>query len=180
MPFNREKVVQYARKWALSTNSDFPRCGNDCTNFVSQCLYAGGWTMVGAYEHEKDDNVWWYKDARTYPFTDTCVSVWLPFGGHHALRHCSYTWAGAQNLYNFLQASKRGTELMDESYLDRGDVIQIARNSDNHVHHSMVVVQKVKGDLLLAYHTDDQLDKPLSSINLTDDFFVYWKLSDAI
>ena len=35
--------VNYARKWAFSRNPayyDFENIGGDCTNFVSQCLYA--------------------------------------------------------------------------------------------------------------------------------------------
>src|SRR5262249_10993608 len=126
MPFNRELVVEYARKWALSENPNFYRYGDDCTNFVSQCLLAGGWTMVGTFEHRKDDNVWWC-DVDGHTFLG-CLA------GHNA----SYTWAGAQNFYNFLQATQRGTQVPDWRELDRGDVIQLQTLDDDHVHHSMV------------------------------------------
>jgi len=43
--YSREKTVNYARKYALIYNkqyTDFSNSGGDCTNFVSQCVYAGG------------------------------------------------------------------------------------------------------------------------------------------
>ena len=46
--YDRERAVLYARRWALSRNplfADFTGLGGNCTNFVSQCLYAGGCVM---------------------------------------------------------------------------------------------------------------------------------------
>ena len=43
--FNSNNAIAYARKYALEYNSnyiDFNDMGGDCTNFISQCLYAGG------------------------------------------------------------------------------------------------------------------------------------------
>ena len=44
MRYNRKKAVEYALKWALDRNPrylDYDDLGGDCTNFISQCLYAG-------------------------------------------------------------------------------------------------------------------------------------------
>ena len=46
--YNRARAVEYARKWALSRNplfTNFAGQGGDCTNFVSQCVYAGSCKM---------------------------------------------------------------------------------------------------------------------------------------
>ena len=46
--FDREGAVSYARKWAKNRNPEyynFDRIGGDCTNFASQCLFAGCKTM---------------------------------------------------------------------------------------------------------------------------------------
>ncbi len=46
--YDREKAVQYANQWAYRRNPrfyDFSSIGGDCTNFASQCLYAGGQVM---------------------------------------------------------------------------------------------------------------------------------------
>ena len=43
-PYDREAAVAYAHRWAFGRNpaySNFDGMGGDCTNFASQCLYAG-------------------------------------------------------------------------------------------------------------------------------------------
>ena len=47
-PYDRDAAVAYARRWALSRNPlyyDFEDIGGDCTNFASQCLFAGAGVM---------------------------------------------------------------------------------------------------------------------------------------
>ncbi len=44
------KAVEYARKYALQANPAYPVFENNCTNFVSQCLVAGGISMEGSKE----------------------------------------------------------------------------------------------------------------------------------
>lgn len=42
--YQREKAVEYAKKWAYRRNPkyyNYDGVGGDCTNFVSQCIYAG-------------------------------------------------------------------------------------------------------------------------------------------
>ena len=44
----RENAVAYARKFAFSQNPNFANfagIGGNCTNFVSQCIYAAGCEM---------------------------------------------------------------------------------------------------------------------------------------
>lgn len=53
--FDQAKAQRYADTYALSSNSLYRYWpDNDCTNFVSQCLYAGGMK-------ECDD--WYYNNA---------------------------------------------------------------------------------------------------------------------
>ena len=57
MEYNREKAVEYAHKWAFERNPayyNFEGIGGDCTNFISQCIHAGGAPM----NYTKD--VGWY------------------------------------------------------------------------------------------------------------------------
>jgi hypothetical protein len=162
MPFNRQSVVKYARKWALSTNPEYPRFENDCTSFASQSLYAGGWTMIGKHSalDRKADNVWWY--------------------GGSLFTRASYTWGGAQNFHDFLSVSGRGTKVTGPAALDLGDIVQL-KGSDGIVYHTMVVTGKTQNDLLLSYHTTDHLDESLNAIRERnpDDSLVYWKVSDS-
>ena len=47
-PYDRRAAVAYAHRWAYHRNPDFynfDELGGDCTNFASQCLYAGSGVM---------------------------------------------------------------------------------------------------------------------------------------
>ena len=61
IPYDREAAVHYAHRWAYGRNPRFynyDTLGGDCTNFASQCLYAGtgimnytpiyGWYYINA------------------------------------------------------------------------------------------------------------------------------------
>ena len=46
--YDRVAAVEYARKWALSSNpqiKDYEQWGGNCTNYISQCINAGGIPM---------------------------------------------------------------------------------------------------------------------------------------
>ena len=78
IPYDRGAAVDYARRWALSRNPafyDFSDIGGDCTNFVSQCIYAG----AGVMNYTKDTG-WYYISS-----SDRTPS-----------------WTGVEYLYDFL------------------------------------------------------------------------------
>jgi Putative amidase domain len=168
--YNRSTAVTYAKGWWNSTNPMFGRMSNDCTNFVSQCVFAGGWPMVGSHNvlDRAKDNQWWFGGSR---FTTA-----------------SYTWGGAQNFYRFLSVSGRGSKLFEIGaecveeigQMRDGDVVQM-KDATGHVYHTMLVTGRDGADLLLTYHTSDHLDKKMSAITLSAGHkFVGWKLRDTI
>ena len=54
--YNRQAAVQYANLWWNRRNPAFPNFTVDCTNYISQCLLAGGAPMRGAPNRGKG---WW-------------------------------------------------------------------------------------------------------------------------
>lgn len=71
--YDLSKAIAYADKWALSRNPSYSYYGGrggDCSNFVSQCLHAGGFPMNSAwygYGNDKDAKNWISQnDLRTY------------------------------------------------------------------------------------------------------------------
>lgn len=59
--YDRLAALEYASEWALKRNPaymNFHNLGGDCTNFCSQCLYAGAGQMNRA-KHLG----WYYVDA---------------------------------------------------------------------------------------------------------------------
>jgi hypothetical protein len=149
--YSRSSAAAYARKWAKTDNPAYGRIEpNDCTNFVSQALLEGGWTMVGGSVWDrKDDTVWWFGKS------------WFTKG--------SYSWGGAQNLYNFMKKSGRGTVAATPMDLEVGDILQMDMGPGHYhagrIGHSMVVTDKKDGDLFLSYHEPHKLDEPFSSIS---------------
>jgi len=145
--YNRDAAVDYAHFWAYRRNPiyfDFTKYGGDCTNFVSQCLHAGGARMnfepiVG----------WYYKS-----FYDRTPS-----------------WTGPEYLYRFLTTNKGigpyGWEIPLSEVLP-GDVIQMSF-IPNIWDHSMIVVDTGinpnPDNVLIATHSADSDYRPISTYN---------------
>ncbi|MBE6644171.1 MAG: amidase [Ruminococcaceae bacterium] len=151
-PYKRENAIEYARKFAFSQNSyfgNFRGIGGNCTNFVSQAIFAGSCQMN---------------------YTPT-------FGWYYiSLNERSPSWTGVEYFYNFMVGNSGigpfGKEVsIDE--LEIGDVIQLGRNIEG-FYHTLLVVGFDGDDPLVAAQTDDAYMRPLSSY--TYDFARYIKI----
>jgi hypothetical protein len=149
--YNRENAVLYARRYAFLQNPlffDFEAVGGNCTNFASQCIYAG-----------------------------SCVMNFTPIYGWYYLSESdrSASWSGVEFLYNFLISNTSigpfGKEVAKEE-VEIGDIIQLGRMGD--FYHTLVVVGFQDNDILVGAQSDDALDRPLSSYNY--EFLRYIKI----
>jgi len=141
IPYDRARALAYARRWAFDRNPlfyNFADLGGDCTNFTSQCLYAGCCTMN---------------------FTPT-------FGWYYrSLSDRAPAWTGVQFLYNFLVNNREEGPyaiLSDADGVREGDVVQL-QNEQGIFYHSLLVSSRRRGRILVAAHCDDAFDRPLSS-----------------
>lgn len=140
-PYARENAVEYARKYAFSQNprfGNFAGIGGNCTNFVSQCIYAGGCEMN---------------------YTPT-------FGWYFiSLDERSPSWTGVEYFYNFI-TSNAGVgpfgRVATADELEIGDVIQLAKNDEGY-YHTLLVVGFDGDDPLVAAQTDNAYARPLST-----------------
>lgn len=163
--YNATAAVNYAYSWWNKTNnSDYPyyseyygmdtssnayndldegrsgqsepkRAWSDCTNFVSQCLVAGGVAQVKSgiiLPHQKTSN-WYYSDSKP-----------------------SHTWGGASNFYNHWK--DRVGVADSTSQLGLGDVISIDFGSDGSPDHTVIIVSEGTTDSTktLAAHSTDR------------------------
>ena len=139
--YDRDKAVAYAKKWALSRNPayyNFNGIGGDCTNFASQCLFAGCGIM-----NETPITGWYYKNARER----------------------AASWTGVEFLYKFLVGNTgKGPygSLVQKGELLPGDLVQLGR-MDGTFYHTPVVLASDNGEIYVAAHTFDALWRPLSS-----------------
>ena len=141
--YNRENAVAYARKWAFGRNPayyNFNLIGGDCTNFASQCIYAG---------------------AEVMNFTPV-------FGWYYkSLNDRSPSWTGVEYLYNFLTKNEGVGPFAKEAPLNEleiGDIVQLGTSTGDY-YHSPVVVAVRDGRIFVAAHTNDAFNRPLSSYN---------------
>jgi len=156
-PYNRVKAVEYANKWAFKRNPayyDFSLLGGDCTNFISQCLYAGsgvmnytpttGWYYISAYDRAP-------------------------------------AWTGVQFLYKFLVTNTSKAVFGTETSVLQimiGDVIQLG-NYDGNYYHTLIVSEV--GDvpdvdnIRVTTHTYDALLRPLSTYDYAEIRFIHIK-----
>lgn len=130
MAYNRQAAVDYARKWWNSANPAYPTFQDDCTNFISQCLRAGGATMTGYPNRSKG---WWIQG-----------------------RNWSYSWSVVQALRNYLDTSRQGLQarrVYSVSELELGDIIFLDFEGDGRMNHSLLVTSFVNGEPYVHAHT---------------------------
>ena len=139
--YNRSASYDYAKKWAFGRNPefyDFSKIGGDCTNFASQVIYAG---------------------AKVMNFTPT-------FGWYYkSVNDRTPSWTGVEYLYNFLVNNEGAGPFAKEvplTELEVGDIVQLGRSTGD-FYHSPVVVGISRGRILVAAHSYDAFNKPLSS-----------------
>ena len=148
--YNREAAVAYAREWALSRNPayyDYSELGGDCTNFASQCIYAGAGVMN-----------------------------YTPVFGWYYISSAERTasWTGVEFLYNFLTQNESVgpyAREVSEDEAEIGDLIQLG-SRDGDFYHTPVIVQRAP-EILVAAHSYDVLDKPLSSYRYANIRFLH-------
>ena len=141
--YDRMNAVEYARRWALDRNplfTDFTGQGGNCTNFVSQSVYAGSCTM-----NYTPDVGWYYVSSLDR----------------------SPSWTGVEFFYDFMVNNMEIGPFMREvsrSEVEIGDVIQLANESGD-FYHTLIITGFRGRDILVSAQSDDSLDRPLSSYN---------------
>ena len=146
-----ERAGLYAKRWALARNplfTDYTGIGGDCTNFVSQCILAGAPVM------NRTPTFGWY-----YRSPDDRAPA----------------WTGVDELYDFLVGAEAfaaenggagpyGRNARDAETIELGDVIQL-KNMQGEFYHTLIISGFTDSDVLVCAHSDDSLDRPLSTYN---------------
>ncbi|WP_209020975.1 amidase domain-containing protein [Evansella clarkii] len=125
--YDRMAVVRYAERWWNDYNPAYKVFENNCTNYVSQCLMAGGAPMWGIPQRTKG---WWYRN-----------NSW------------SFSWSVAHALRWYLSGAKEGLQAVEverpEDLLN-GDIICYDFNGDGRWQHTTIVTAKDEENMPLV------------------------------
>lgn len=147
LPYRRVSAALYAFRWAYGRNPafyDYEDIGGDCTNFASQCIYAGTGVM-----NDTPTFGWYYIDANDK----------------------SPSWTGVEYLHNFLvrpEASPGPVAVVTQDLAQAapGDVIQLIFKGEVFQHSPVVTATDRSGNpagILVAAHSYDANCRPLNS-----------------
>lgn len=145
--YDRIAAVEYAKRWALLRNEefyDYESIGGDCTNFASQCVYAG----CGVMNYNRQ-NGWYYIDANDK----------------------SPSWTGVNYFYQFMTTNTDTGPFGEYRPINRlipGDIIQLG-DENNNFYHTLVLTGKYRffgrTVYLICAHSIDAYQRDLSTYN---------------
>lgn len=147
--YRREAAAAYADEWWDSFNPEFEAFEVDCTNYISQCLFAGGAPINYTGKRESG---WWYKGY---------------IGSKEAW---SYSWAVANSLQRYLATSTSGlraSEMQRADQLELGDCIIYDWDGNGVYQHSTIVTAFDAGGM------------PLVNAHTTPSRHRYWDYKDS-
>lgn len=156
------KAVEYAHDYANSYNTPaYEKFSSDCTNFVSQCVVAGGKSMNAPSNYKtlgsmyKTTSYWYSKHW-------TEVSPYHRYG-------ISSSFANVGDFYNYwktrgalVETGLTKSELQSKAKL--GDIVQL-KNSSGSWFHSIIITGGSKGAWKYCGHSDPRNDAPISGIS---------------
>lgn len=148
--YDRMRAVQYAEQhWNVPNSNYLYFSQDDCTNFVSQCLHAGGIPMRFS---KRRDQGWWYR--RRGGKQDT----W------------SYSWTVAQSFYQYLKSGRSwglSAQVQSPEQLQLGDIICYDWEGDGRWNHNVIVT------------SFDPNGAPLVNAHTINSRHRYWEYKDS-
>ncbi|MBO4962425.1 MAG: amidase domain-containing protein [Clostridia bacterium] len=137
--YDRDKAVEYAIKYATTRNPkyyNFDKIGGNCTNYASQCLYAG------------------------LPIMNYSANGWY----YNSISNRSPAWTDVNFFYDFLINNKSVgpyATKVDISLAEVGDFIQL--KNQTRWYHTLVICDLLENDILVCANSIDSLLRPLST-----------------
>lgn len=138
-------LVSYADRWAMDHNMQYRSFEpDDCTNFASQALVAGGRQMGwGFYTFTWN---WWYNAAEQ-----------------------TWTWNKADSLFNNFVSYTASTSISRVADIQPGDFIFADWDADGKINHTMIVVSRPCplnswACVLVDYHSNPRWHYSMSNV----------------
>ena len=191
--YDRDAAINYAKEYAYGWNQNYmkmddwgfkaeyflmygKRSGNDCANFVSQCLEAGG---------IKQNDDWYYNRVINEPLSNSSFAVpevniplFTDKNGNTTHRWCDYSfssiWTGAKSQYEYFSNIDNGYAVDEivirsvndisfalENYnIQKGDLLYFENKKG--IHHATIISSVTDDNILYAAHTSSRFNEKLS------------------
>ena len=174
--YSGSSAATYARTYALSYNTNYPSyalSGGDCTNFVSQCLYAGGIPMNGSNSSTGTYNstTKWY-----------CICTVSEYHGNYEHREYAVTtsWIRVSdfNTYMTTVASSKTTKTSISTLYygcSVGDVVQLANKTTGTPYHTIIISKRDSSTAYFCGHSYNRKDASIYTYldDSTDKFILF-------
>lgn len=153
--YNRIDAIEYAKKYVYNYNDkfyNFTNIGGDCTNFVSQCLFAGNIKMDYTF------NGWFYSSINSR----------------------SPSWTSVEEFWNYgLQNKNFKIIEVDIRNLEIGDIVQFYNSKTRRYYHNVIITKIIEPksikNILVTSHDNNAYNKSLIEYN--NSFFRFGKIN---
>ncbi len=164
--YSTNKVVAYAKTYALKKNKKYKSFSKNCTNFVSQSVYAGGKKMTIPNNFYKDKNKYGAQNVTSkfwyMKYVDTGAGT-----AYGKTWKWSSAWSGVEDFAKYW--SKNGATIkyytsktQIQNNLKLGDVVQLYNGE--RWYHTIIITGGGKGNWKYSGNTSDRKDYPLSKV----------------
>ncbi len=161
--YDRNAAVGYAKEWYLDCNDQYYNYSQDCTNFTSQCLVAGGIEMTDGWHSYKSGSYKWYNPLAWFNYK---------YGYNWDVE---FSWSVAEDQFYYFSnpangyingdvitiSSPSGIESVAKyGGVQQGDLMYFMNGEDG-IHHSTIITRVENGMIYFAGHTAPCFDRPL-------------------
>ncbi len=168
--YNREGAYNWANKYWEKYSGNFVNLGDeaweggDCTNFISQCLKAGGADndMQGSYK-------WYYiRNGRSGNKGDNFSWTWSTARGLNSviLGNFNKKEFGPKGIEKVISGDSSYTSELGE-FIDIGDILQYEFEAGNGIKHSAIIVGKI-------FNSEAKSYQPVISTHSFDSWNLPW------
>lgn len=169
---NATSITNYCTQWALSRNPVYQDFGmSDCTNFISQCLKAGGWSNTPTSLGGATSTMAWYSRSKFNISNSWCNASYFfeymkntPSRAQPILGR-DLSVPGGINYFTAGQYTSNFNGLPPNVTLKVGDILSVNfnPNTTSFVGHSVIVSAKdANGTIYVSTHSYDRKHKALA------------------
>ena len=161
--YSVSKAVKYALRWAYDRNMQYKTHRYDCTNFVSQCLNAGGLSQNRPSNIDKKPDMWvttkyWYSKKYKKRINGSLHNAWRE----------SSSWVNVKDFYSYwdsrsVSLNECKSKKVLQNRAKKGDIVQFFSEASGW-HHSVIITNGKKGDWEYSAHSSNRKNRPVSEI----------------